>query len=216
MRLPERCSRRVALVVALLASTSLGVESQRAPTQRAPAQRTADRPTRLVRAMAEQLLATANLPGLSIAISRNGQVVFAEGFGYADIERRRRITPDTRFRIASVSKVVTVTALAKLVEDGRFDLDAPIQRYVPSFPAKAWPITSRQLAGHLSGMPHYSEADRIEPRFYSSVTDALGVFAHVGLKFEPGTAYSYSTHAFTLLSAAIEGAAGQPFLDYVQ
>ena len=61
--------------------------------------------------MAEQLLETANLPGLSIAVSRNGQVVFAEGFGYADIERKRPITPDTRFRTASVSKVITVTAL---------------------------------------------------------------------------------------------------------
>ena len=166
--------------------------------------------------MAEQLLATANLPGLSVAISRNGQFVFAEGFGYADIERKRPITPDTRFRTASVSKVITVTALAKLVEEGRFDLDAPVQKYVPSFPTKAWPITTRQLAGHLSGMPHYSDADRIEPRFYPSVTDALGVFAHESLKFEPGTAYSYSTHGFTLLSAAIEGAAGQPFLEYLQ
>ena len=166
--------------------------------------------------MAEQLLATANLPGLSIAVSRNGQIIFAEGFGYADIERKRPITPDTRFRTASVSKVITVTALAKLVEEGRLDLDAPIQKYVPSFPTKAWPITSRQIAGHLSGMPHYSDADRIEPRFYPSVTDALSVFAHESLKFEPGTAYSYSTHGFTLLSAAIEGAAGQPFLEYVQ
>ena len=166
--------------------------------------------------MAEQLLETANLPGLSIAVSRNGQVVFAEGFGYADIERKRPITPDTRFRTASVSKVITVTALAKLVEEGRLDLDAPIQKYVPSFPVKAWPINTRQLAGHLSGMPHYSDADRIEPRFYPSVTDALSVFAHESLKFEPGTAYSYSTHGFTLLSAAMEGAAGQPFLEYVQ
>ncbi|HKH90679.1 MAG TPA: serine hydrolase domain-containing protein [Gemmatimonadaceae bacterium] len=213
--------RKVALIVALLASTSLGAPAQRAPAQRervqsTAAQRTADRPTRLVRAMAEQLLATANLPGLSIAVSRNGQIVFAEGLGYADIERKRPITPDTRFRTASVSKIITVTALAKLVEEGRLDLDAPIQKYVPSFPAKAWPITSRQIAGHLSGMPHYSDADRIEPRFYPSVTDALSVFAHESLKFEPGTAYSYSTHGFTLLSAAIEGAAGEPFLEYVQ
>jgi CubicO group peptidase (beta-lactamase class C family) len=182
----------------------------------AGAQRTTDRSARLVRAMAEQLLVSANLPGLSVAISRNGQVAFAEGFGYADIERKRRVTPSTRFRTASVSKVITVTALARLVEDGRLDLDVPIQTYVPDFPTKAWTITARQLAGHLAGMPHYSDADRIEPRFYSSVRDALSVFAHEGLRSEPGTAYSYSTHGFTLLSAAIEGAAGQPFLDYLQ
>ena len=210
-----------ALVVALFASTSSGAAAQRTPVQGTEARstgapRTVDRPAQLVRAMAKQLITTANLPGLSVAISRNGQVILAEGFGYADIERKRPITPDTRFRTASVSKVITVTALAKLVEEGRLDLDAPIQKYVPSYPTKAWPMTARQLAGHLSGMPHYSDADRIEPRFYPSVTDALGVFAHESLKFEPGTAYSYSTHGFTLLSAAMEGAAGQPFLDYVQ
>ena len=221
MKLPDRHVRKMALVAALLASTTLAAHAQRTRpqgtrAQSAGAQRTADRPTRLVRTMAEQLIATANLPGLSVAISRNGEIVFAEGFGYADIERKRRITPDTRFRTASVSKVIAVTALAKLVEDGRLDLDAPIQKYVPSFPTKAWPITTRQLAGHLSGMPHYSDADRIEPRFYPSVTEALGVFAHESLKFEPGTAYSYSTHGFTLLSAAMEGAAGQPFLEYLQ
>jgi CubicO group peptidase (beta-lactamase class C family) len=195
-----------AVAVALLVSAPLGAGAQRAD----------DRPTRLVRAMGQQLLETANLPGLSVAISKNGQIVFAEGFGYAEIERKRRVTPATRFRLASVSKVVTVTALAKLMEEGRIDLDAPVQTYVPAFPAKEWPITARQLAGHLSGMPHYSDADRIEPRFYPSVSDALGVFAHVKLRSEPGTAYGYSTHGFTLLSAAIEGAAGQPFLEYVQ
>lgn len=171
---------------------------------------------RLVRAMAAQLQESAHLPGLSIAISRNGHVVFAEGFGYADLEARRPVTPATRFRTGSVGKVITATALGKLVEEGRLDLDAPVQRYVPSFPVKAWPITSRALAGHLSGIPHYTDEDRFESRFYSSVLDALRVFASTTLRAEPGSAYRYSTHGFTLLSAAIEGAAKTPFLEYME
>lgn len=179
-------------------------------------QGTDEHASRLVRQMAEVLRAQAPLPGLSIAISRNGRVIFAEGFGYADLENRTPVTPDTRFRTASVSKVITATALGRLLQEGRLGLDVPIQEYVPSFPVKAWPITARQLAGHLSGVPHYSDADSLEHRFYSSVLDALSVFAHVSLVAEPNTRYRYSTHGFTLLSAVIEGAAREPFLEYMQ
>lgn len=169
----------------------------------------------LVRAMSEQLLATAPHAGLSVAIGRDSGVVFAEGFGFADVAAQRRVTAATRFRAASVSKVITTTALGRLMQEGRIDLDAPVQRYVPAFPEKQWPITARQLAGHLSGLPHYTPADRTEPRFYSSVGDALTVFSHLVQMSEPGATYRYSTHGYTLLSAAIEGAAGEPFLDYV-
>jgi CubicO group peptidase (beta-lactamase class C family) len=101
------------------------------------------------------------------------------------------------------------------VQEGRLNLDAPVQEYVPTFPVKQWPVTSRQLAGHLAGMPHYNFADKIEKRFYPSVDDALGVFAAQRLLVEPGTRYVYSTHGFTLLSAVIEGASGRPFLQYL-
>lgn len=170
----------------------------------------------LVHEMINELLNTAPLPGISIAVSRDGGLLLAEGAGYADIDSRTPVTPATRFRTASVAKVITVTALGRLWQDGRVQLDAPVQQYVPAFPVKAWPITARELAGHLSGISHYSSADSIERRFYPSVTDALRVFAHEDLLFEPGTRYSYSTHGFTLLSAVIEGAAGTPFLDYLQ
>ena len=177
--------------------------------------RSGDQAAAMVRAMATQLLEVAPHAGLSVAIGRDGQIVFAEGFGFADRETRRPVTADTRFRAASVSKLMAVTALGRLVQEGRIDLDAPVQRYVPGFPEKRWPITARQLAGHLSGLPHYTPMDRLERRFYPNVTDALGVFSHLNQLAEPGTAYRYSTHGYTLLSAAIEGAAQQPFLSYL-
>lgn len=166
--------------------------------------------------MAEQLRETAHLPGLSVAVARGDRILFADGFGYADIEARKPVTPSTQFRTASVGKVITATAIGRLVEEGKLDLDASVQTYVPTFPVKRWPITSRELAGHLAGVPHYNDADKIEKRFYHSVDDALSVFAAESLRFEPQTRYAYSTHGFTLLSAVVEGASGKPFLQYMQ
>jgi serine beta-lactamase-like protein LACTB, mitochondrial len=169
----------------------------------------------LTRNMANELLRTSNMPGISIAISKKGKIVFDEGFGFADIANKIPVTKATEFRTASVAKIITATAIGKLVQDGKLNLDLPIQEYVPQFPQKKFIITSRQLAGHLSGLPNYSDNDKIENRVYSSVQDALGVFSHDSLLFEPETNYHYSTHGFTLISAVIEGASGKNFLDYI-
>jgi len=195
----------------LLALATTAVAQARPGAQSQPADEEA---ARLTREMATQLLATAPHVGLSVAISRDGRTVFAEGFGFADVESQRPMTVSTRFRAASVSKVIAVTALGRLMQERRIDLDAPVQRYVPTYPEKAHAITPRLLAGHISGLPHYTGIDRRENRFYTSVTDALSVFAHIPQQSPPRTFYQYSTHGFTLLSAAIEGAAGKPFLEY--
>ncbi|MEK6153974.1 serine hydrolase domain-containing protein [Flavobacteriaceae bacterium 3-367] len=171
----------------------------------------------LVRSMGEALIGKKWMPpGISIAIMQHGKMVYAEGFGYADLENKRPVTTKTQFRAASVSKMMTVTALARLVQEGRVDLDAPIQKYIPEYDQKRYPITARLLAGHLSGMPHYSSGDNIQKKFYNSVEASLRVFSHHDLLSEPGTEYKYSTHAYTLLSAVVEGAGGTPFLDYLK
>ena len=165
--------------------------------------------------MAQELIAAARLPGLSVAIAKDGQVVFAEGFGFADLHASRKVTPETRFRAASVSKVIAVTALATLLESGALTSDSQVDDYVPGYPQGRGALTVRHLAAHLGGVPHYSDQDRIERRFYSSVNDALSVFMHIPLLWEPGARYEYSTHGYTLLSAVIEGAAGRPYLEYL-
>jgi len=172
--------------------------------------------TDLTRVMVSELLKNSNMPGISVAISKHGKIVFDEGFGYADIENKIPVTATTQFRTASVAKIITATALAKLIQDGKLNLDLPVQKYVPDFPVKQFTITSRQLAGHLSGLPHYSDADKIEDRVYPSVKDALSVFSHEDLMAEPGIKYKYSTHGYTLLSAVIEGASGKNYLDYMK
>jgi CubicO group peptidase (beta-lactamase class C family) len=168
------------------------------------------------RAFAAELMDTAGLPGLSIAVGINGQVVYAEGFGWADIENRVPVTPLTRMRIGSVSKPVTAAALALLVDQGRLDLDQPVQRYVRSFPAKRWPITVRQVGGHIAGIRHYNGDENLNAVRFPTVDAGLDIFRNDTLLFEPSTRYSYSSYGWNLLSAVVEGASGQDFLTYMR
>jgi CubicO group peptidase (beta-lactamase class C family) len=81
------------------------------------------------------------------------------------------VTPLTRFRVGSVSKSLTAAALGLLVEEGKLDLDAPVQRYVPAFPRKRWPVTTRQAAGHLAGIRHYLPGEFESRRHYATVAE---------------------------------------------
>lgn len=170
----------------------------------------------LTRKMANELLKITQLPGLSIAVRKKNEIIFAEGFGYADLENKIPVTPHTQFRAASTSKAITVTGLAKMMQDGIIDIEAEVQKYVPHYPLKAYPITLKQLAGNISGMPHYLNTDKLEDKYYSSTKDALSVFSHHPLLFKPQTKYSYSSAGFVLLSAAMEGASGVNFINYLQ
>src|SRR5439155_4185937 len=155
------------------------------------------------------------IPGVQVAVAVNGKLVWSEGFGYADVARKRPVTRETQFRIGSVSKPLTATAVALLYEQGKLDLDAPVQRYVPSFPDKGVPITTRQLAGHLAGIRHYRGDEFLLNRRFTSVLEGLTIFQGDSLLFPPGTKFSYSTYGWNLISAVVEAAAGQDFLSYM-
>ncbi|MDW3652325.1 MAG: serine hydrolase domain-containing protein [Bacteroidia bacterium] len=154
-------------------------------------------------------------PGISVAVRKGDQTIYAAGFGIAKSEDQAAVTPNTRFRAASVSKMMTTTAMAKLYQEGKLDFDKAVSSYVPQFPKKAHSFSVAQLSGHIAGFPHYSFSDKIQKRFYPSVSESLGTFSHQKLLFEPGTKYKYSTHGYTLLSAVIEGASQMEFLDYL-
>ncbi len=166
------------------------------------------------RALACEKLAPA-IPGLAIAVAVNGELVWSEAFGYADLEAKRRATPATQFRIGSVSKPVTAAAVALLVEQGKLDLDAPIRRYVPSFPDKGAVITTRQLAGHLAGIRHYQGDEFLLNRRYRTVVEALAIFQNDPLRHPPGARFAYSSYGWNLISAVVEAASGQEFLGYM-
>jgi CubicO group peptidase (beta-lactamase class C family) len=172
------------------------------------------------RASAESLLrAPGGPPGLGIAVLVEGRIVWAEGFGFADLEQRVPVWPHTRMRIGSISKTLTSAALGLLYEQNKLDLDAPVQKYVPTFPRKQHPITTRQLGGHLAGIRHYQdgpESEMFSTRHFETVLAGLSLFANDPLLFKPGERYHYSTHGWNLLSAVVEGASGEDFLSYMQ
>ncbi len=97
-------------------------------------------------------LTEQNLPGLSVAVGVGGEIVWVEGFGWADLEGKVPVTPGTRFRIGTASTALTSAAAGLLLEKGRLTLDEKIQTYVPEFPEKPWPVTVRQLMGHMAGV----------------------------------------------------------------
>ncbi len=165
------------------------------------------------RSLARALLVQENLPGLSVAVAIDGEIVWAEGFGFANVERRAPVTPRTRFRTGSVSKTLTAAAVALLHDRGRIDLDAPVQTYVPSYPQKPWTITTRQLLGDVAGV-HRIRGDSNDNLAYghcTSLDEALKAFAGEPLSFEPGTKYQFSTYGWVLLSAVVEDASGERF-----
>jgi CubicO group peptidase (beta-lactamase class C family) len=168
------------------------------------------------RQVARAGLAERNLPGLSVAVAVGPDLVWAEGFGWADLENRVKVEPDTRFRIGTASKMLTSAAVGLLLERGRLKLDDPVQTYVPAFPTKEWPVTLRHLMGHLAGVRR--DAGDEEPvRVHCERTlDAMDRFATSPLRFEPGTQYRYSNYGWILMSAAVESAAGEPFLAFMR
>ena len=158
----------------------------------------------------------ASVPGLSVCVMIDGRIVWSEGFGWANLEQRVPVSPRTRFRIASVSKPLASAVLARLVERGEMDLDAPISRYLNDLPERIRPITPRQLAGHLGGIRHYTPDDpndRWYGEHFETARSAMKRYVNDALVHEPGHAFAYSTYGYSLLSAAMEGAANQSFGD---
>lgn len=167
------------------------------------------------RAIARALVAEEKLPGLSLAVAVDGEIVWAEGFRWADVENEKPVTPATLFRIGGVSQPLTAAAVGLLAERGRLDLDAPVQRYVPSFPEKEWPISTRQLMAHTAGISHPG-GEYFRQTGCADDTERLAAFADDPLRFRPGTESSYSTHGWVLVGAVVAAAANEAYLDFLQ
>lgn len=170
------------------------------------------------RALPDALLAdlrrASGVPGMAAAVFRDGRLIWHGEVGHADVHSGRPVAPQTRFRLASVSKFVTAAMLARLVEAGRFDLDQTVGAALPDYPAPGRGIRAWQLASHVGGMPHYSAADRdLADRGapWASVDEGLTVFKDRPLVAAPGARYHYSSFGYGLLSALMERGAGASF-----
>lgn len=166
-----------------------------------------------------------NAPAISAAVSIDGKLAWAGASGWSDIESEIPVSINTQFRIGSTSKALTGTALARLVDKGSINIDKPISNYMHNLPNEKWrDITSRQLASHTAGLPHYKENTDYLGLYktislstrYENVEDALSIFDGSELLFEPGTQFSYSSFGTVLLSAVMENAVNMPYLEIME
>lgn len=207
MTLEKRLPRLAAVVLTLLLAAAPLAQAQESPYAEEIA---------AFEAYVAGYMEATGMPGLSVAVMK-GDWVWAKGFGWADLENRTPAKPESAYRLASVTKPMTAVAVVKLAEEGKLDLDADVRTYVPYFPEKEHTITARQLLGHLGGVSHYRDYD-LEGHFkdHKTTEEAIAVFADFDLVAEPGTAYNYSSYGFNLLGAAIEGASGTAYGDFMR
>lgn len=173
----------------------------------------ADEVDRFVR----MVMAERSVPGVGVAVVKNGKVVKKQGYGVASVEFNAPVTPDTVFEIGSISKQMTGAAIMLLVEDGRIKLDEKISAYLPGTP-EAWKnVTVRNLLTHTSGIKSYTAIGvgfELSKRLKRD--DFIKALASYPLDFETGARYSYSNSGYNLLGFIIEAASGKSYWDFMQ
>jgi serine beta-lactamase-like protein LACTB, mitochondrial len=200
----------VAALLLPLTTFSFGQAPQLAPDKRA----------QMVTAISN-FMAANHAPGVSVAAVENGGEDWSAGFGFADLENSVPATSHTLYRLGSISKSLTGTAAMLLWQQGKLDLNAPVQKYCPAFPQKDAPVTTRELLGHLAGIRHYKSNSQEDSEigntkhFSDPIQAGLDFFKNDPLVSKPGTEFHYSTQGYTVVGCAIQGASGDSYVDYV-
>jgi CubicO group peptidase (beta-lactamase class C family) len=156
-------------------------------------------------------------PGASVLVMVGDSIVFARGYGLADIERREPVTTHTNFRLASVTKPFTAMTILMLAEAGRLGLDDPLERYFPDFPAYGRGIRIRHLLTHTSGLVDYEDLIPDTLRRQVLDPDCLELMHRTdSLYFPPGSAYRYSNTGYALLALITQQVSGQSFPSFLR
>ncbi|MEL6770727.1 MAG: serine hydrolase domain-containing protein [Bacteroidota bacterium] len=203
---------RLALILALL--SGCGGPSQLPSRADGPAAQTREEAIDRGRLRLMQRI-EEGVPGFSVAVAVDGEVVWAEGLGVADRSTGAPVTTDTRFRIGSTSKSITAALAGRLLDRGLVSLDADIRETLPSFPAKRYTLTLRDLLSMQAGIRHYRADESRNTTHYASVRDGLQIFADDPLLFEPHTDIRYSSYSFNLAGAVLAQALGVSYGDAI-
>ncbi len=163
-----------------------------------------------------EMMSRSGVPGVSVAIARDGNTLWSQGFGSADLERQVAVTKQTKFGLGSISKSLTMALAMRLQEQKLFDLDAPLEKYLPDFPFKGKGITSRLIGCHLSGLDDTIDAATRNTSTTYSSSDALKLLYGEKLKFGLRERSHYTTGPFTLIAGAMEQATGKPFPELME
>ncbi|MCB9867014.1 MAG: beta-lactamase family protein [Phycisphaerales bacterium] len=156
-------------------------------------------------------------PGASVAISHDGEIVLAKGYGLADLPQHTPADAHTNYRIASVTKQFTAMAIMILKERGKLDYDDPIAKYFPDFPPIGATITIRHLLGHTSGLKDYEDLMPVDQSEQLKDRDVLALLQREReTYFPPGTQYRYSNSGYALLALIVERASGDNFATFLK
>nr|WP_144898043.1 serine hydrolase domain-containing protein [Luteimonas cucumeris] len=157
------------------------------------------------------------VPGASVLVIHDGKPVVSRSYGYADLEARVAATPQTNYRLASVSKQFTAAAVLLLAEDGRLGLDDPVRKWLPTLPASADAVTLKHLLTHTSGLVDYEDVMAPDATVQVHDADVLHLLeSQDRTYFSPGSEYRYSNSAYALLALIVEKASGQRYATFLR
>ena len=180
------------------------------------------KPIQQSRAIVEQQFSALGTPSLSVAVGKNGQLIWAQAWGYADLTTAQLADTATRYRLGSTSKFVTAMLLGKMLAQNQLTLDAPIRQYFPQHQFANNTMTLRQVMSHSAGIRDYGWCfcapvwETLNRRHFATVTASLSTIESDALRFEPGSDFLYSSLGFNIGGAVIERVSGQHFLTTLQ
>jgi D-alanyl-D-alanine carboxypeptidase len=166
--------------------------------------------------IARQVLESTGVPSASVAVVKDGTLAYTHAYGNARLEPPAPATPEMRYKIGSISKQFTATAILMLAEQGKLSLDDPVSRFVPDL-TRTKDVTIRQLLSHTSGYQDYWPQDYVPPFMLTPVTadQILTLWARKPLDFEPGTKWQYSNTNYVIAGLIVERASGMPLLQFL-
>jgi D-alanyl-D-alanine carboxypeptidase len=209
-----------AIALALLLAAPVSAQTAPAPAADIAANPDVAAATRLFSAWLEGQMAYRGLPGVAVGVVQDQKLVWSQGFGYADVATKKPMTADTRFRIASNSKLFAAIAILQLREAGKLRLDDPVVQHLPWFTMKPagpddGPITIEQLLSHSSGLQREA-GDHWSSFNFPTEAELQKLMPEREAAFPPQTRWKYSNLAFAVAGLVVEKISGQRWADYVQ
>jgi CubicO group peptidase (beta-lactamase class C family) len=183
-----------------------------------PAEEEAGHLSKKIDAIVEETMKRDQVVGTSVGIQKNGELILAKGYGFADLENRVEATEHTVYRLGSVTKQFTAVAIMMLVEQGKILLDDDLTKFLPDYPTKGHRITIDRLLNHTSGIKGYTEmGDKFwgKARLDLSHEEMIDLFSQEPFEFAPGERYQYNNSAYYLLGVIIEKASEMPYADFL-
>ena len=161
---------------------------------------------------------TAETPGLSVLVAKDGKAIYSKGFGMANLENSVPNAPEHVFEIGSITKQFTAVAILMLEEQGKLSVNDEMTKYIPEYPTQGKTITIHHLLNHTSGIQSYTgmASFRTLARTDMTPTELIDKFKNEPMEFDPGSQFKYNNSGYILLGHIIEVVSGKSYEDFIQ